>query len=304
MIPFLYLYRREVLAGGGHGRWRGGAGFVTGWTGHKTDSSFISSGGLLQSATQGNGSSGGYPGTGGTFWSAESTAIEDVLASGILPGTPAELRAIAPEGGAPPPKKFDNPLASGDLFEVMPPMGAGHGDPLRREPGRVADDVASGRVSAADARRIYGVVVGDGATWDEAETIELRVAVRSARLANARVRPAEGRGKLGRPAGVLALAVEDVRITPVDGEMVLSCAHCDEILGDAATGYRAGCAIVETPLTEIDPQMFLDPRSQVDDDLVLRHFACPGCGTFLDADICRPDDPVYNDVVIRQLPTV
>jgi len=45
--------------------------------------------------------------------------------------------------------------------------------------------------------------------------------------------------------------------------------------------------LVETALTDIDPQMLLNPRPQVDDDLVLRHFACPGCGTFLDADICR-----------------
>ncbi len=44
VIPFLYLYRREVRSGGGHGRWRGGAGIVTGWTGHKTAQSFISSG--------------------------------------------------------------------------------------------------------------------------------------------------------------------------------------------------------------------------------------------------------------------
>ncbi len=303
VIPFLYLYRREVRSGGGHGRWRGGAGIVTGWTGHKTGESFISSGGLLQSATQGNGLSGGYPGTGGTFWSAAETEITAELAAGKLPATPAELRELAPHGGAPPPKKFDNPLASGDLFEVMPPMGAGHGDPLLREPDRVVQDVASGRVTADDAHRIYGVVVREETgSWDEAETGQRRRSMRATRVAAGRERPSERLGKLAPSSGPTALAIETVRIAAHDATMLLSCVHCDEILGDADTGYRAGCALVEVPLTEIDPQMFVDPRSQVDDDLVLRHYACPDCGAFLDADVCRPADPLYNDVVIWSLP--
>ncbi len=305
VIPFLYLYRREVLPGGGHGRWRGGAGIVTGWTGHKTRESYISSGGLLQSVTQGNGLSGGYPGTGGTFWSAAGTEIAARLVAGTLPATPAELRQLAPDGGAPPPKKFDNPLAAGDLFEVMPPMGAGHGDPLLREPGRVADDVATGRVSAEDAARIYGVVLQgeEAATWDEDSTAERRTAMRETRLSGARSRPEKPRGKLSISSAAATFAIENVRLT-VNGEaMLLSCEYCDELLGDASTGYRAGCARVETPLTDIDPHIFLDPRSQVDDDLVLRHYACPDCGTFLDADICRPADPVYDDVVIWGLAT-
>ncbi len=303
VIPFLYLYRREVASGGGHGRWRGGAGIVTGWTGHKTDQSFISSGGLMQSATQGNGSSGGYPGTGGTFWSAAQTDIAALLAAGTLPATPDELRELAPGGGAPPPKKFDNPLAVGDLFEVMPPMGAGHGDPLLREPARVVEDVIRDRVTVADAERIYGVVLdGSGATLDEPATVERRRAIRQARLDTARRRPDASLGKLAPVNGQVALAVEGVRIGSADGAMSLACAHCDEILGNAASGYRNGCAVIEMPLTEIDPRIFIDPRSQVDDDLVLRHFACPSCATFLDADVCRPDDDVYNDVVILRVP--
>lgn len=305
VIPFLYLYRREVRAGGGHGRWRGGAGILTGWTGHKTESSYISSGGLFQSVTQGNGLAGGYPGTGGTFWSAAGTSIEAELARGVLPATPRELRELAPHGGAPPPKKFDNPLARGDLFEVMPPMGAGHGDPLLREPGRVAQDVVDGRVSAEDARRIYGVELDEGTgAVNETGTGELRETLRSARTTSAPERPANRRGPLSsHPSGRGALAIETVRVTPLDGTVILSCAQCDEILGEAGTGYRPGCALVESALQDVDPQMFLDPRSQVDDDLVLRHYACPGCGTFLDADICRPDDPIYNDVVIWALPS-
>ncbi|MFQ5426312.1 MAG: hydantoinase B/oxoprolinase family protein, partial [Gaiellales bacterium] len=212
VIPFLYLYRREVAGGGGHGRWRGGAGIVTGWTGHKTDASFISSGGLFQSATQGHGLSGGYPGTGGTFWSATATTIADALAAGRLPASPPELRELAPSGGAPPPKKFDNPLASGHLFEVMPPMGGGHGDPLLREPARVARDVAAGRLAPDDAHRIYGVAVErDGASSDEDETETIRASIRAARLAQAR-QPEQRRGKADPSARRAGRAIETVAI--------------------------------------------------------------------------------------------
>jgi N-methylhydantoinase B len=179
-------------------------------------------------------------------------------------------------------------------------MGAGHGDPLLREPDRVADDVATGRVTAEDARRIYGVVLADAASADDAATSRVRDTMREERIATARERPADSRGKLSGPSNRITRALEHVRLAELGGSLLLSCGHCDEVLGDAEGGYRSGCALVETTLPEIDPQMFVDPRSQLDDDLVLRHFACPGCGTFLDADICRPGDPVYNDVVIRR----
>ncbi|MCW3067087.1 MAG: hypothetical protein JWN32_4259, partial [Solirubrobacterales bacterium] len=170
VIPFLYLYRRELPTSGGHGRWRGGTSLVTAWTGWKSDESFIASGGLMQSATLGNGLSGAYPSSAGVFWSAERTDIAAALASGTWPATREELRALAPHGALPPAKKFDNPLRAGDLFEVVPPLAAGHGDPLLRLPELVAADVARGRLSLADADRLYGVVLAAGGELDAEAT--------------------------------------------------------------------------------------------------------------------------------------
>jgi acetone carboxylase gamma subunit len=51
-------------------------------------------------------------------------------------------------------------------------------------------------------------------------------------------------------------------------------------------------------LTEVDPELFLDPRTQLDEELVVRHYVCPGCAALLDADICRPGAEAYNDVVL------
>lgn len=298
VIPFLYLYRREVPAGGGHGRWRGGTGLVTAWTGWKTDESYIASGGVFQSVTQGNGLSGGYPGSGGTFWAAERTEIAQALASGNWPDRPSELRKLAPHGALPPAKKFDNPLRTGDVFEVLPPLAAGHGDPLLRDPALVASDVARARVTREDADRLYGVVLGEDGTVDVNASDASRRELRKERLRSFVREPSERRGAADRSAPEICRALETVAVIEVDGQKQLCCAECREVLGTPSEGYRNGCGWLQMELGQIDPVVFLDPGTQVDERLVLRHYACPGCGSLLDADICRPDDPAWPDVVI------
>ena len=50
-------------------------------------------------------------------------------------------------------------LQPGDVLEIRSAGGGGRGNPLEREPWRVAQDVARGFVSEAAARRDYGVVL-------------------------------------------------------------------------------------------------------------------------------------------------
>jgi N-methylhydantoinase B len=50
-------------------------------------------------------------------------------------------------------------LQPGDVLQVRSAGGGGRGDPMNREPWRVARDVARGYVSAEAARRDYGVVL-------------------------------------------------------------------------------------------------------------------------------------------------
>ncbi|WP_203076967.1 hydantoinase B/oxoprolinase family protein [Falsiroseomonas ponticola] len=61
----------------------------------------------------------------------------------------------------------------GDVLHIHSPGGGGRGDPLAREPARVAQDVRRGYVSAEAAARDYGVVLRDGEV-DEAATAALR----------------------------------------------------------------------------------------------------------------------------------
>jgi len=99
-------------------------------------------------------------------------------------GRPAELRFIHRNGSseALPSKVPHMRVSAGERFVCVGPAGGGYGDPLMRDPARVADDFLDGLVSAAAAKNDYGVVFADetGAV-DEAATASLRCTMRDAR---------------------------------------------------------------------------------------------------------------------------
>jgi N-methylhydantoinase B len=108
-----------------------------------------------------NGCNGGRPGRTGDIW--------------INPGTEAAKRL--------PTRYADYPLKRGDVFRLDTPGGGGYGDPLARDPQRVAADVAEGNVSLEAAARQYGVIVRrdpHGWTVDAAATQRLREEMRAA----------------------------------------------------------------------------------------------------------------------------
>jgi N-methylhydantoinase B len=74
-----------------------------------------------------------------------------------------------------PAKKTNHRIKAGDILTYTVPGGGGFGDPLTRDPQRVASDVRSGLVSVGEAGRAYGVVI-DPATGfvNEAATAERR----------------------------------------------------------------------------------------------------------------------------------
>ncbi|MBI3709078.1 MAG: hydantoinase B/oxoprolinase family protein [Proteobacteria bacterium] len=64
-------------------------------------------------------------------------------------------------------------MKAGDRFLAVGPSGGGYGDPLQRDPGRVLGDVLDGYITAAAARRDYGVAIARGAV-DAKATEKLR----------------------------------------------------------------------------------------------------------------------------------
>ena len=65
--------------------------------------------------------------------------------------------------------------ARGDRLLAYGPSGGGYGNPLRRDPAAVLDNVLDGLISPEIAREHYGVVVANGAV-DVSATEKVRQA--------------------------------------------------------------------------------------------------------------------------------
>ena len=61
-----------------------------------------------------------------------------------------------------------------DAIQLGLPGGGGFGDPKKRDPQRVLDDVLDGLITAEEARRDYGVVIDARGEIDLAETARVR----------------------------------------------------------------------------------------------------------------------------------
>jgi len=90
-------------------------------------------------------------------------------------GMPAKLDLVA--GGttrALPSKVPHMNIAKDGRFICYGPAGGGYGNPLERDPRKVADDVLDGVMSPATALRDYGVVISAKGVVDEAATRKAR----------------------------------------------------------------------------------------------------------------------------------
>ncbi|MCC7413766.1 MAG: hydantoinase B/oxoprolinase family protein [Gammaproteobacteria bacterium] len=98
------------------------------------------------------------------------------------PGQRSRKTLIRAAGGETPlPSKCDRiKVGEGDLLLFDTWGGGGWGDPLERDPARVAVDVDRGLVTVAGARR-YGVVLDAAYGVDEAATLALRARMRNSR---------------------------------------------------------------------------------------------------------------------------
>jgi N-methylhydantoinase B len=171
-VEQLYPVRIERTAlredSGGPGRWRGGLG-LTREVRIQVAGSQLS---VLaeKSVLPPFGVSGGAAGATNRFWVRRNGQH---VQSSPLPG-----------------KVSGFPLELGDVLLMESSGGGGFGDPLERDPERVAADAAEGYVTSAAAEAIYGVVLREGAP-DAAATAVRRAALRSTRL---RVRVIAGAG--------------------------------------------------------------------------------------------------------------
>ncbi|KAA1423011.1 hypothetical protein FE697_012820 [Mumia zhuanghuii] len=298
--PMLVMYRRAAPDSGGAGRWRGGVGMEVAITPYHAAAIDIvtNAGGQGVSTNQAVGVFGGLPSPTARYEVLAGTDIRDRWTDGEMPRDVAELtrREAQTLRG----KSNGTPLNADDVLLLVVCGGGGYGDPLDREPERIADDVAQGRVSVEAAAALYGVVL-DGDAVDAGATGVRRTEVRAER---ATWRPAaevfEGTAPYDVASATAepAVSVHEYVVARDDGERrVLACATCNHVLSDYRDNYKRGLLVDQTGV-DVLPRVD-DPRAFLDEDMVLRRYCCPGCQTLMTIEIARASEPMLTEVVFR-----
>jgi N-methylhydantoinase A/oxoprolinase/acetone carboxylase beta subunit/N-methylhydantoinase B/oxoprolinase/acetone carboxylase alpha subunit len=183
-------------------------------------------------------------------------------AAGGLPGARTELRIRHRDGQreAVSTAAAGVVIQAGEAFEIRCAGGGGIGDPTGRIPQLVADDVAHGRLTTAEAADIYGVALDEAGSVLPDATEEIRTVLRSDRLRRATppVRPFAGRVNAGSgPALPLYPGVVH------RGGIALASAS-GQPLAAAPSHWTDGCPVLESapgPGPAIVTRCYLDPKS-------------------------------------------
>ena len=292
--PLLFLYRKEDADGGGAGEWRGGNGIRSAITPYRSQSMTVvtNSGGQCISAQNAGGLFGGLPSPAGHYLVSYGTDLHEKAGNRIMPGDIEELQAERTE----PLRAKSNGAAldAGDVMEIRVGGGGGYGDPLERDPARVARDVRLGYASIGAATSIYGVALTSGGDVAVEPTEALRRKLRGERASwrasgvsdDAPTTPATG-----EPRRLIHAYIASV---DQDGERVLACDKCGHRYCGYSGDYKAGALMDEAPVMTIPSAV--DPAHFVDEPIVLRRFCCPGCHVQVCAEVTKADEIVKAEM--------
>jgi N-methylhydantoinase B len=292
LTPLLYVYRRERAETAGAGRWRGGVGIEYMVMPHGAEEPleavFIGTG---VSHMESKGVHGGAPGTVQRNIVLRGTDLARQFAAGAIPLDRAAVAAASVEVAA---AKDVKRLHPGDAWLCFCMGGGGYGDPLTRDPERVARDVRRGLVTVEEAARNYAVVLVGAGTVATGPTAALRAERRRERLARGRRLGPDWTGGAdfgGRSARLQIGEVLEVRDTAAGP--VLGCRGCQRPFGPAAEDPRARALLVEHALSALSPLN----RYGLEDEVVVRAYCCPGCGAQFSTDVqFRAEDPRLPDM--------
>jgi N-methylhydantoinase B len=287
--PLLYFTRNHNTDGPGAGKYRGGLGsfrvtMVYGSQDFTND--YKPYGGIPQGAY---GLFGGYPVGCGVFRALFTPASDfmDRVRAGDYPTRTEQItedgwgQVYIPEGT---PERLSLPE-----FTVMSDFtasGGGFGDPLDRDPEKVARDVRIHATSERTAREIYGVVLtAEDFAVDARETSARRQEIRDARLKEGellRQSPFTNNTKDWQST----LRMHEYLEIASDGhEQVIRCTRCGYLFCDPQENYKKYSLRRVMPLEEIAGRSL--PSGE--DYLGRYHmYVCPGCATLLQVDVFCP----------------
>lgn len=297
--PLLYLYRRQLTDSGGAGRWRGGVGLSYCWMPYRAGSMEMVnfSGGMTNSAYCGGGLFGGYPSPAARVLVAKDTNVHEEFAKRLVPGNIDGLTAqerIFLSG-----KNNGVAIGPDDVCEGTVSGGGGFGDPLLREPSRVAADFAAGLISDQAVGDVHGVVLGEGGEPDEPATDSRRASLREGR-AKWEAAPSEGFGTSSPVTGEDPRKVHEYLVSEDrDAGRALACTECGERICDAADDYKSHLLMHAGPISEVPGGAGVPPSHFIDQEVLFRQYCCPGCRVLMCTEVVIAGEPVTAEMRLR-----
>jgi N-methylhydantoinase B len=289
--PLLYLYRKELMDSGGPGRWRGGVGVSYAFAPYRAASmaGMSFSGGQTVTAMSAPGLFGGLPSPSSRVTILEGTDVQEQFAAQRIP---ADLDQIAHEKRTYFfPKQNAIPMTLKAVMEGTAMGGGGYGDPLLREPGRVAEDVRAGYVSAASASQIFGVIVKDG-DLDEAATDARRKEILDQRSAWDPVTTGSSEALKTPATGAPAEQRHEYLVSRDEGaHRVLACRQCDQALCDYTADYKQALLHRVGSPGDIPGGGGMESSHFLDVTMEFREFCCPGCHVLMTTEILPAGTP-------------
>jgi N-methylhydantoinase B len=234
----------------------------------------------------------GYPGAVNRYRFVRASDVAARLSQSRLPDDIGELEGSEEVLQL---RQQDFVQGPGDAYAVLWSAAAGFGDPLEREPQRVAADVEQAAVSAEAAREVYGVSLNADGTADHEATGSRRAQMRESRLARSTLPAGSPRRLEGR---VLLAATENLVVREQGAEKRFGCAGCAADLGPVSAPYKLACARYDAPIEAANP-LVGDPARFIDARPVFRQFFCPGCGRLIENEVALEHEPLLADIELR-----
>lgn len=185
--PNVYLARSFARDHHAFGRFRGGAAWESLWMvkGSRLVNVTFTASGCHSGGVFHKGLFGGYPAVGWKCLWARKTNLQALIERGDkVPSSLNEAEAMLKSGALEAEEWYCGPLnhwspnlGDYDLFGILYQGGSAYGDPLERDPQRIAKDIVNGLLSEATAKKVYGF----GKTAEK--TAALRQQIRKKRLA-------------------------------------------------------------------------------------------------------------------------
>ena len=178
-FPMLYLYRREEPDSGGAGEYRGGTGASICWKPHDTDTPITNVVSVFGAAMPTSpGIAGGYPSNAVRYEMIRDSDINKWIKDGRIPAEKEDLEGDVEVM----PPKYQTQQENDDVYYCLWQGGGGYGDPIDRDPERVAKDARSDYVSREQAYETYGVELDNDGEVQREKTREQREQIRQNRL--------------------------------------------------------------------------------------------------------------------------